>query len=401
MTKDRIVLLDSFRGLAVLGILLCNVPDFSVTPDLASSFLYWPHGHAPGTASVWYLTQVVFQQRFYTLFSMLFGVSMFLVGGDGSDRERTVILFKRLVWLLAIGLVHGLVIWNGDILATYAVVGLLVIWARGWSARRLLWVGAGLYLALAAWDAQRTLDVMRLPQRPLPPQILAEAKTSAALYAGTFRQSLAQNAKDYWDFLSHGFWPRPTLPLHTASLMLIGLGLHKLGLFSGKASKGTYQGLAAVGLGGVAILAFAYGGFWIAPDHPRMLNVSARWLQSFTAVVISLGYVGLLTLAARSRTWRAIPDLLAPAGQMAFTNYLTQSLIMTAIFYGGRGPGLFGQVDRPLAALLVVAVWILQILWSRWWMARFTMGPLEWLWRRAYRGPMPLRRERAAVAVEA
>ncbi|PTS90783.1 DUF418 domain-containing protein, partial [Caulobacter sp. HMWF009] len=108
-----------------------------------------------------------------------------------------------------------------------------------------------------------------------------------------------------------------------------------------------------------------------------------------------LAYVSLMVFAARATgLWSAIPRVLAPVGQMAFTNYLTQSLIMTAIFYGGRGPGLHGEVDRPGLALIVVAVWIVQILWSKWWMDRFTMGPLEWLWRRLYRGPTPLRRDR-------
>ena len=78
---------------------------------------------------------------------------------------------------------------------------------------------------------------------------------------------------------------------------------------------------------------------------------------------------------------------------MAFSNYIAQSLIMTAIFYGGRGLSLHGQVDRPVLALIVLGVWIAQILWSRWWMDRFTMGPLEWLWRGlTYRKSAPLRR---------
>lgn len=397
MTKDRIVLLDAFRGLAVLGILLCNVPDFSVTPNLAASLVYWPHGHAPDTASVWYLTQVFFQQRFYTLFAMLFGVSIFLVGGDGTDRQRTVILVKRLVCLLAIGLIHGFAIWYGDILTIYAVLGLLVMWVRGWPARRLLWVGIAVHLATSAWGAWRVLTILRGPQGPLPPKVLAEAATVATQYAGTFQQSLVQNARDYGGFVTEVFWPQPVMPLATASLMLMGLGLHKLGLFSGKAPKAVYQGLVAAGALCLVILAFAYGAFWVAPTHPRMLNLSAHWLQSLTAPVISLSYVGLLVLASRAEVWKVIPAVLAPAGQMAFTNYLTQSLIMTAIFYGGRGPGLFGKVDRPMATLMVIAVWILQLAWSRWWMTRFTMGPLEWLWRLAYRGPMPLRREGPAI----
>jgi uncharacterized protein len=110
------------------------------------------------------------------------------------------------------------------------------------------------------------------------------------------------------------------------------------------------------------------------------------------APLTTLAYVALMVFAARSKAWSAIPKALAPVGQMAFTNYLTQSLIMTVIFYGGRGLSLHGQVDRPGLAAIVVAIWVVQILWSRWWMDRFEMGPLEWVWRRLYRGPTPIRR---------
>jgi uncharacterized protein len=84
---------------------------------------------------------------------------------------------------------------------------------------------------------------------------------------------------------------------------------------------------------------------------------------------------------------------------MAFTNYLTQSLIMTGIFYGGRGLSLHGKIDRPGLAAITVAIWVVQILWSRWWMDRFAMGPLEWLWRRLYRGPTPLLRPAPTAGV--
>jgi uncharacterized protein len=84
---------------------------------------------------------------------------------------------------------------------------------------------------------------------------------------------------------------------------------------------------------------------------------------------------------------------------MAFTNYLMQSLIMTVIFYGGRGPVLYGKLDRPALAAIVVVMWAAQLLWSRWWMARFTMGPLEWVWRLAYRGRTPLRRRQSVQSM--
>ncbi|MBO9707207.1 MAG: DUF418 domain-containing protein [Caulobacter sp.] len=398
MAKDRIVLLDSLRGLAVLGIFLCNIPIAFAPEGVAMSLTLWPLGHDPASSAVWLTTQMFFQQKFYTMFSMLFGVSMLLVGGEGDDRDRTRILILRLVSMLAIGLFHGFVIWQGDVLHTYAIVGLVAMWARSWSPKRLLQAGIGLHVALSAWTAFKILQGAGKGMAGPPPQVMArfmaENQAAAAQYGGSFMQSLTQNAHDYADFVRGSFttWP-PSWPLLVLSLMLMGMGLYKLGVLTGKASDGVYRGLIGAGLGALAVVAMAEALYVILPDHAHPVRNLARWLQSATAPVVSLGYAGLMVMAARARVWRAIPAVLAPVGQMAFTNYLTQSILMTAIAYGGRGPGLYGKLDRPALAGIVVAIWTLQILWSHWWMARFTMGPLEWLWRLAYRGPMPLRRQ--------
>ncbi len=400
MVKDRIVLLDSLRGLAVLGILLCNIPIAAEPHPVATSLTLWPPGMAPASVAVWWVTQVFFQQKFYSMFAMLFGASILLVGGEGAGAdkaERRKILILRLVSLLAIGLFHGFVIWQGDVLNTYAIVGLLAMWARSWPAKRLLQAGIALHLGLSAWNAWNLLVHAAQGGGDPPPaamaKFLAQIHADSAQYAGSFSQSFNQNAKDYWDFVSHAFtqWPQ-TWPLLVLSLMLIGMGLYKLGVLTGKAPTGVYQGLIGAGLGAMAIVGLVETTYMLLPDHPWAPRALARWLQSATAPVVSLGYMGLMVMATRSRLWKAIPAILAPVGQMAFTNYLAQSVLMTTLLYGGRGPGLFGKVDRPFLAAAVAIIWLLQILWSRWWMARFTMGPLEWLWRLAYRGPMPLRR---------
>uniref|UniRef100_B0T422 DUF418 domain-containing protein n=1 Tax=Caulobacter sp. (strain K31) TaxID=366602 RepID=B0T422_CAUSK len=406
MVKDRIVLLDSLRGLAVLGILLCNIPLVAVPEAVGVSLTLWPHGMAPASVAVWLVTQLFFQQKFYSLFAMLFGASILLVGGEGGDGDRRRILILRLVSLLAIGLFHGFVIWQGDVLNTYAIVGLLAMWARSWPAKRLLQAGIGLHLGLSAWSGWNLLTRVAKGGGDPPPaamaKYLAEAQADGAQFAGTFAQSLVQNAKDYGEFVVGSFthWP-PTWPLLVLSLILIGMGLYKLGVLTGKASTGLYQGLIGAGLGALVLAGMAETIYVLLPSHDWTIRGVARWLQSATAPVVTLGYVGLMVLATRTRVWKAIPAVLAPVGQMAFTNYLTQSILMTVLLYGGRGPGLYGKVDRPALALAVLAIWTLQILWSRWWMARFTMGPLEWLWRLAYRGPMPLRRAPATAAVTA
>ncbi|PIB94306.1 DUF418 domain-containing protein [Caulobacter sp. FWC2] len=393
MTKDRIVLLDSLRGLGVLGILLCNMPDFAVAPPLSESVVNWPHGTGPATLGVWAVTQWLFQRKFVTLFAMLFGVSIFLVGGERSDLERGAILRKRLSWMVVFGLLHGFAIWFGDVLLSYALAGFAVLLCRSWTPKKLLRTGiiiwtvmsllmvAGMTAAVVFQQdgGQATLETAKA---------VAKSRAAELQYGGTFLQSLIQNARDRLGYLAG----EPFIFVMTSALMMIGLGCFKLGVLTGEASKRTYVTLVAIGLTASAVV----GGMVVAQvvlGLPRPLSTIFQAVQWTTAPLTTLAYVGLMVFAARSKgAWSAIPRVLAPVGQMAFTNYLTQSLIMTSIFYGGRGLALHGKVDRPVLAALTVATWIVQILWSRWWMDRFEMGPLEWVWRRLYRGPTRLRR---------
>lgn len=398
MIKSRIVLLDSLRGLGVLGILLCNAPDFAVTAGLAESVRHWPHGTGADTVSVWVATQWLFQRKFVTLFSMLFGVSIFLVGGERSETEKGAILRKRLMWMVLFGLLHGFAIWFGDVLLSYALAGFVVMFARSWAPSRLFKVGIGIWIGFSLLMVAGTVAALFIPQDAAKEAArtakeAAENSAAAAQYAGTFLQSLIQNAKDRLPLLAG----EPIIAVMTTSLMLIGLGCFKTGVLTGEASKKTYIILTVVGLLALAVT----GGLFITfalTGLPRTLGMAAGVVQMATAPLTTLAYVSLVVFASRSAGfWKKIPEILAPVGQMAFTNYLTQSVIMTAIFYGGRGLNLHGKVDRPVLALIVVGVWILQILWSKWWMDRFTMGPLEWFWRRLYRGPTPILKARAAA----
>ena len=392
MDKDRIILLDALRGLAVLGIFLCNIPLASEPHAVATSLTGWPHGMAPASVGVWLVTQVFFQQKFYTLFAMLFGVSILLVGGENGDRGRSTILVKRLVSLLALGVAHGALLWNGDVLTYYAIVGLIVTLARSWSPWRLLAVGVALDLTLSLATGIKLLIDAAHPAAPHPADLAIQA-IAGARYSGTFAQSLAQNLVDYRAVLADVWMRFPSnWPLTVAALMLMGMGLFKLGVLSGRAGAAVYKALAAAGLLALLVAALPWALYVAAPDHPAVLREVARWTQRATAPVVSLGYAALMVMALGARGWKAVPAALAPVGQMAFSNYIAQSVVMTVLFYGGRGPALYGQLDRPALAGIVVATWVAQILWSRWWMARFAMGPLEWVWRLAYRGRTPLRR---------
>lgn len=396
MTKDRIVLLDALRGLAILGIMICNIPLTFVPEGVAELVPLWPLGQEPASLAVWWVTQVFFQQKFYTLFGMLFGASVLLIGGEGGDRSRTTMIIKRLLTLMIIGFLHGLFLWHGDVLSYYAIVGLVVLLARGWSPTWLLAVGIVLHLIVNGRKLWRPLSRAATFDQPLPPQVLAkiakDTQEQTAAYQADFMSSLTANMHGYWEFFVGSWkWP-PIWPMAVLSLMLIGMGLFKIGLLKGQASPGVHKALVFGGATALVLVAAAESLYLAIPSHPMVLAGFAYAMQSFSAPAVSLGYLGLFALALNTKIWRAIPAVLAPVGQMAFTNYLMQSVIMTVLSYGGRGPVLYGKLDRPALAGIVVVSWIAQILWSHCWLKRFTMGPLEWVWRLAYRGPTQLRR---------
>ena len=176
-------------------------------------------------------------------------------------------------------------------------------------------------------------------------------------------------------------------------VMMFGLALFKTGVLQGRRSTGFYVALVALGAAAAAVIGFnatalLERGF----PFPEALGVRQA-PNHFLGPVVSLGYVGLVALTLRRRWFAPTARVIGAVGRMAFTNYLAQSLIMTTIFFGGRGLGLFGQLDRPEYTLIVLAVWALQLAWSPLWLSRFRMGPLEWAWRRlSYGGPLPLSR---------
>jgi uncharacterized protein len=173
--------------------------------------------------------------------------------------------------------------------------------------------------------------------------------------------------------------------------MLLGLGLFKVGALQARASR-AFLAVIAVGLLCLALQAAVTtrevaSGF----AFPDILLAEAVW--ALTAPAVTLAYAGGLLLATRGGG--PLARALAPVGRMAFTNYLTQSLIMTALFYGGRGPGLFAELNHTQLWIVVVAIWALQLAWSPLWLSRFRYGPFEWLWRSLTEG----RRVRLTQAV--
>jgi uncharacterized protein len=391
MTRDadRIASLDVLRGLGVLGILAVNAGGFAL-PFMAYADPSLIPLDAPSQLG-WGVMHVLFERKFVTLFSLLFGASVLLVGGQRGDPVRGPVLKRRLFWLGVFGVVHGVAVWFGDILLLYAVAGALAATCRSWSPTRLFLTGTLLCLAVAVIEAGGALLPLLSPEAKAlmtPPPTDLQAEIDA--YRAGLASAALQNLKT-WGLLTAGsllvyLWT-------TWGLMLIGMGLLKTGVFQGRAHPVVYVLFAVAGLAGLGVIG------WTTWEYLRTGMTSDTWkaygvaANAVLAPVATLGYLGIIVLLLKGRLLRGATRALADVGQMAFTNYITQSLIMTTIFWSGRGFGLFGQLSRAELWALVVAVWVLQIAWSRLWMAGFRYGPLEWVWRRlSYARPVAIRR---------
>ncbi|PCE27621.1 hypothetical protein BWP39_03700 [Paraburkholderia acidicola] len=381
--KARIQALDVIRGLSILGILAVNADGFASTMLSALNPPTWLFPNQGWTAILFWIMDAFFHDKFVTLFSMLFGVSLFLVGGERSDRQKGRLLRRRLTVLFVFGLLHGFGIWWGDILSLYAMTGAIMFFCRSWQPRTLMIVGIVLYafmqckelppgaLPFASPEARAQAVAKMVPGRASiarrKARAVVEQTEATSSWAGAYRE----NAREYLRLLSGN----PSLVPATLALMMIGLALFKSGFLAARSSTRRYTTVIATGAIALAVVG------WLTwqKDIAGVPVLGGDVVALLLTPVISLAYASTLILILRAGAAFALSPL-AAAGRMAFTNYLTQSLIMTSIFYGGRG-ALMGEIDRPGLWGIVIAVWALQLIWSPLWLSRFEMGPFEWVWR--------------------
>lgn len=385
----RILCLDHIRGLSVLGILMVNAIGFAqpiaVYNDPALSPL--PLSHAD--VATWWLIQVFAREKFVTLFTLLFGISTWLVGRSGDD-----VLVRRLAWLAVFGVIHGALIWNGDILLSYAVTGFLM-WRWQNATPRVL-IACGLFLFLGGAVLVTVQGLQATPDNvPQANDVVANVSLMRSGFAG----SLSGNFADWFpSIVGNVLCFLPT----TLGGMMLGLGLFRTGVLRGEGRTGTYVmliGAAAVSLVVIAMQASQSTGHRFAV--PAIYGVD-QIANTVLCLPVALGYVSLLILVGRAGLGRVLLHPLACCGRMAFSNYLTQSLIMTALFFGGRMPdglvrdwGLpwFGLMNYADLVPVVAWIWLGQLIVSPLWLSVFRYGPFEWLWRSlTWRRLMPVLR---------
>ncbi len=402
---ERVEEMDLVRGFALLGILLMNIEYFF--RPLGGIMLGFDETLTGADRVTGWLVATFVQGKFYTLFSMLFGMGFAIQMARAGERGASFPRFfaRRLAALALIGAVHGYLIWAGDILLVYALSGfaLLLLFRKTPVGRLPKWGLALIFLPLLAmWGMVSGLEMAR--QDPtaaaeIESELAADRAEMHADYdhslrvhtEGSFVEVLAQRAVE----MNHQLGFAPFFGWGIVGMFLLGVWLVRSGRMVRPADHlGFFRLCFRIGLPLGALLAVVamFSGAGDGMDRISWRLAVGGTLMQVASLLLTFGYLAAIVLLAQNRSWRARLAPMAAAGRMALTNYLLQSLLMTAISYP-YGFGLFDQVPRALQIPLALAVWGLNLAFSVWWLARFRFGPAEWLWRTlTYGQAQPMRR---------
>ena len=393
--SQRADLLDALRGFALFGVLASNMVGFSgslnehVDPSTAATLtefgLDWlMHG------------------KFYSIFSLLFGIGFALQLGRLEARgEGAARYMRRLAILFGFGLLHIVLLWKGDILALYALMGFVLLLFRGVSDRLLLRWAVILTLAPILWRLAM-LGTSFEPRKPF--HDVARAIFAALGVAGpNGLTGPVSTGPDYIDHLKVGLGGpfqraggllQELRPARVLAMFMVGLWIGRHALYA-KLDEIVPLLRKALGWGLIIGLPASAAMAWIiqhAPDGKRELwDVWEATAYSFGVPTLALGYTAGFALLWRGAARRLL-TWFAPAGRMALTNYLTQTLIQSVLFMGW-GLGFYGQMSIVWVPLLSIAIFAAQVALSKFWLARFRFGPFEWLWRSlTYGARQPMKR---------
>jgi len=384
---DRIDLLDALRGFALLGILLVNIRAWSgwfMLSDIERNALA---GGADGTWWYNFLIVALFEGKFYTIFSFLFGLGFALQLSRLQKRglEGVAIFRRRLLILLGFGLLHMSLLWEGDILALYALLGLLLPLFWNWSDRKLLTAALLLILLpipgfalLHALGIKPDLGLMAVGDRLFIALGGDLAQDKTWLLREDWRSFFAWNLSGP-PFRFGGFFESWRIP-KVLAIMLIGLWAGRR-LVAGQLIADRKL-LTRVMLAGLAIgipVNVVYGLVGGLGQEEFGRGFAATVLYAIGVVPLGLAYAAGFALLWRSGG--AVLAQFAPPGRMALTNYLAHSLVGIVIFYG-VGLGFYRSIGPWAFSGIALLIFALQVILSRLWLQRFAQGPLEAIWRR-------------------
>jgi uncharacterized protein len=428
--EERSGMLDSTRGIAVLGILIMNITGFGI-PRAYDDPTNW--GGAQGSnLEVWRFVALFFEGTMRGLFTVLFGAGALLFLQRHTARNPGLLpadlYFRRTMWLVVFGVVNAYVLlWSGDILYYYGIVGLLLFVFRNVTPRKLIAAAAVIMVLQTAvtfteWFgySEQRAAAEEAQQARSDGKVLTPAQSEAIenfastneqfkpsgedlnnivsrmrkSYAGAF----GVVAPESWHFETTFFFQHGLL--ECLGMMLLGMALLKYGVLTGTAPRRVYASMLLIGYAiGLPVNLFETNNL-VAGEFSVEALIASYLTYDLGRIPMTLGHIGLIGLVYQSGALSAAMRAMGYVGQMALTNYLAQSVICMFLFTGA-GFAWYGKLERHELYYVVVVIWIAQVIWSPLWLRRFRFGPAEWLWRSlTYWQKQPMRSEVPGVSSE-
>lgn len=401
-TKERVAALDALRGVALLGILPMNIQAFSM---VGAAYLNpTAYGDLQGANYwVWFVSHLFVELKFMAIFAMVFGAGIVLMTSriETSNRDAKPLHYRRMGWLILFGLLHGFLLWYGDILLTYGLCGIVAFKFRKLPPPRLILIGLGfiaastviyIYVAwsMPHWQPEQVAAFTRAMWLPTPEMVQLELAAYRSGWLGEMHQRFHDaTILQVKGFVVLSFW-------RVEGLVLIGMALLKLDVFTGRRSAMLYWLFVVAGL----LIGVPIAWYGTMRDFATSWDMRQSFFLNYQynywgSLLVGLGWVGAVMLLCRSPELKTLTTPISAVGRMAFTNYILDTLICTSIFYG-FGMGLYGKMSRVGQIEVVFAIWALQLVVSTAWLRYFRFGPLEWLWRSlTYRKLQPLKQSKA------
>ncbi len=392
--NERETFMDALRGFAILGIFIANLAHLSFYNEgakIVSPYIVegWDH-------SVRFLHYLFIEGKFYSIFSLLFGwgIALQLKRGAAKGIDSLSIVKRRLLFMLLLGALH-LLIWTGDIVFFYALLGFIVLPLRKFSNKTLLITGVLLILSpILLYGLKMTFPILNYPAEKLyeiGDRIttfffgeMTREKYMNLMHEGSWYDQLKVNLAEF--FYRYGYLFYVSRISKVVGMFLVGFVIGRSDFYKNlQQHKKTVYTIIGVGL--VVGLVFNYflASYMSSPISGEYYNLkeSGWYLTIFYAlgvVPMALTYVGLMMLGFQTRLGNRLLQVVAPVGKMAFTNYLMHSLIGNFVFLGA-GLDMMGQVGPVFFTLFGITVFVFQIIFSTLWLNHFQYGPAEWVWR--------------------
>jgi len=374
-SHERVEFVDILRGLAVLGILIANMFSYS-------GQTYSPQELAGFDRILVAVIRFLVEAKFYSLFSLLFGWGMAvqMLRAEARGTRFVPVYLRRLLILLVFGTLHGFFIWTGDILATYATYGFLLLTLRK-SPKKLLLVlvGLALLLSIVLTVPGEAMDSVRGWYENITDFLRSRTYPESLYATGAYKEITRLRIQHTLSRRSHFIYTFGNI----FGMFLLGLYIGKRRIFhDAREHLPLIRKVMWIGL----VIGLVFNGIyiytllnpdWVPGEVYRLITRGARTIG---APALMIFYVSAVILLAQKEIWHERLAPLASVGRMALTNYLLQSVVCTLIFYG-YGLGLYGEFGPLFGLALTIVIYLAQVRLSGWWLERFQYGPIEWVWR--------------------